>query len=254
LGKDRDTVVAWLERRNLSGAPRLAELIEVEQDWDRAVESVLDTALEAIAVDRLEVLDAGLEELSEGRLTFIGPAVPEPAPPPQREALQPLAAVVRGAEALVPLLAGVYRAEDLTEARTLGHSLLPHERLVTRLGVQLGPGWLSLPDGGAAQNGVIRRERELQDLGQDLQRLQEQLRRHEREAAATQAELLAAEEQILDAQDQLAGAQDQRTQLQAQFSEVNARIEQSQERCRERAENIRDLSERIAGQRQALAR
>ena len=253
LGKDRDAVVAWLQSRELAGAPRLAELIEVEEGWEQAVEAVLDTALEAIEVASLEALDSGLGDLEEGGLTLIGPPLygPISAPTP-REALQPLASLVRGSESLTSLLAGVYRAQDLTQARALSGSLQPHERLVTRDGVQLGPGWLSIPNRGAAQTGVIRRERELQELSQDLEHLRTQLDQHAEDAEATRAALLAAEEQILDAQDQVASAQDERNALQGRLSEVRAHIEQALERRRERALAIEDFSERIAAQRQIL--
>ncbi len=253
LGKDRDAVVAWLQSRELAKAPRLAELIEVEEGWEQAVESVLDTALEAISVDSLESLYTGLEHLEEGGLTFIEPGGADDPASPSRPDLLPLADCVRGSDALSSLLAGVYLAQDLPQARNLCPALRTHERLVTRDGVQIGPGWLSIPDRGAAQTGVIRRARELQVLNRDLTQLQRQLELHTREAEDTHAALLAAEEQIVEAQEQLAAAQDERNGAQAKLSEVSARIEQARVMQQERADNIQQISDRIGAQQHSLA-
>lgn len=253
LGKDRDAVVAWLERAGLADAPRLAELIQVEEGWEQAVEAVLDTALEAISVDRLEGLDSTLGHLEEGGLTFIGPTSNgRTDSAPEREQLKPLTSLVRGSESLNSLLAGVFLAQDLSQARSLCEMLYPHERLVLRDGVQIGPGWLSIPDRGAAQTGVIRRERELQDLSRDLDQLQAQVTQHNQEAEATREAFLQAEEYLSDAQDQLASAWDVRNSTQGKLSEVSLRIEQARERQRERSESIQDISDRIAAQHQAL--
>ncbi len=253
LGKDRDAVVAWLERRELSAAPRLAELLQVDEGWDQAIESVLDSALEAIAVDRLEALDSELEQLEIGSLTFLGPAGETIASQaPSSDQLIPLASVVRGTEALASLLSGVYLARDLVQARTFCPQLRAHERLVTATGVQVGPGWLSIPDRGAAQTGVIRREREIQEIGNDLAQVQRQLDQHSHDVEMTQAALLAAEEGIIDAQEQLANAQDERNRQQALHSEVKARLEQLRERREERDRAIHELSERVVVQQQTL--
>ncbi len=254
LGKDRDAVMAWLDRRGLAGAARLAEVIEVDEGWEQAVEVVLDTALEAIEVDNLETLEAGLDQLEAGGLTFVGPLrAGVSGAPPAREHLQPLSTRVRGSEALASLLAGVYQAADRAQARSLCRLLQPHERLVTRDGVQLGPGWLSIPDRGTAQSGVLRRERELQEVSQDLRQLQGRLEQYSEDAQATRAALLAAEESIVDAQDAVANAQDERNKYQAKLSEVSAHMEQARERRRERVENLQELSDTIDAQKRALA-
>ncbi len=54
LGKQANDVSAWLEQRHLEQASRLAQELEVEPRWQRAVEIVLGFHLQAVCVDDLD--------------------------------------------------------------------------------------------------------------------------------------------------------------------------------------------------------
>src|SRR3569833_1909734 len=70
---------AWLGKRGLNNAVRLAQKITVESGWERAVETVLGYALEAVCVVGLDDIDAALSELAQGEVTLFDTRADEAA-------------------------------------------------------------------------------------------------------------------------------------------------------------------------------
>jgi chromosome segregation protein len=60
----------WLEAQGLSAAPRLLEVLQVPDAWQRAVEVVLAEQLQACLVDQLDGPASRLAELERGELTL----------------------------------------------------------------------------------------------------------------------------------------------------------------------------------------
>ncbi|HSP01118.1 MAG TPA: chromosome segregation protein SMC, partial [Thioalkalivibrio sp.] len=71
LGKGEKSVVQWLEGQGLAEAPRLAEQLQVESGWERAVEAVLGQYLEAVCVDDLDGVAQVLDSLTHGDLLVL---------------------------------------------------------------------------------------------------------------------------------------------------------------------------------------
>ena len=63
MGKDNKNLSTWLESMNLGENLRLAEFLEVETGWDKAVETVLGSYLEAICMASADPVDPWIEQL-----------------------------------------------------------------------------------------------------------------------------------------------------------------------------------------------
>ena len=71
LGKTMPGVNDWLEAHDLISEPRLGQSLTVKSGWERAVETVLGSYLQAVCVDELDKVAGSLEKLSQGGLMLI---------------------------------------------------------------------------------------------------------------------------------------------------------------------------------------
>ncbi len=123
LGKGaRGAVSDWLAERGLGDAARLAQQLNVESGWERAVETVLGYALEAVCVDDLDAAANALSALTQGELSLVDTHAQAPGVE-RRHGLTALLDKARAPWPLDSLLGGVYVAEDLDAALTLRSQL-----------------------------------------------------------------------------------------------------------------------------------
>src|SRR5688572_18608722 len=70
LGKGAAGSSEWLATRKLESSPRLAQQLEVDDGWERAVETALGSYLEAVCVDEIESVAESMDTLDLGQLTL----------------------------------------------------------------------------------------------------------------------------------------------------------------------------------------
>ena len=162
LGKSREQVAAWLKQKRLDTAPRLAEQLQVDGGWERAVETVLGWHLEAVCVSELSPRTEELAGLAGGSMTFVEEGSLTGA------GAGSLLQKVKGPAVLADFLAGVRTAESLAEALQLRAKLADGESVITRDGMWLGRQWLRVIRDNDERAGVLAREQELRDLKQTL--------------------------------------------------------------------------------------
>ncbi len=150
----------WLEGAGLSNRQRVAETLEVDSGWERAVETALGDYLEGVCVDRLDELAGTLEGFSKGRVTLIETTDSTG----DGGVSETLAAKVRGPSAVVGQLASVFTSESLSDALRGRGSLTAGQSIITRNGEWLGPDWLRVNHGADHHAGVIEREHRLKSL------------------------------------------------------------------------------------------
>src|SRR6266702_1305514 len=71
LTQDAGSATEWLAGAGLTKSPRVAQTLEVQPGWVRAVETALRAYLEAVCVDGLDTLAGALESLSKGRVALV---------------------------------------------------------------------------------------------------------------------------------------------------------------------------------------
>jgi chromosome segregation protein len=274
---------AWLARRGLADAPRLAERIRVESGWERAVESLLGDAIRAVPVAGLGTAGGagGSTEAAAGLVPGLVLIDTECTAGVDR-APDALARLVSAPWPIDGLLGSARIAEDATEALGRRAGLKLGERLVTRDGLQVGPNWLRTP-GPQAGDGVLARAEAIEALEAEIERLTERQdglaeeseslvaaraeqgrRRDEsarliselgRQQGALRAELTglrARRDHLLERRAALA---DERRELSEQCEDALDEIEGSRERLHGLLEEVDRLAERresLSGEREGL--
>ena len=234
LGKASGKVTQWLAAQSLDQKPRLAQQLRVERGWERAVETVLGSYLQAVCVDGIDSVAAMLDSFDGGHLALVIGAETAPAAPGES-----LLAKVQGATALHSMMAAVRVAANLNEALDLRRRLQPGESVVTRDGIWMGRDWLRLSRDKDPSSGVIEREESLRETRLEVTRLSEELQVLERQSEQTR--------------ESIHGLEDQREQLQSEVNRLHrqhvdqrAQLEAAQARARDAARRVAEMTTQLA--------
>ncbi len=133
--------------------------MRVDKGWERAVETVLGSYLEAVCVDGLDSVTDLLASFDGGHLAVVSTGDGSGG----AHAAASLQAKVQGATVLGSVLSAVLTAETLGEALKLRRQLKAGESVVTRDGIWLGNDWLRVSRDADPHAGVIEREEILRD-------------------------------------------------------------------------------------------
>jgi chromosome segregation protein len=245
LGKVSGKVTEWLKSKSLDRQPRVAQQLRVDRGWERAVETVLGSYLEAVCVDGLDSVTDLLASFDGGHLAVV--SMGEAAAVPRDSAL--LQAKVQGATVLGSVLSSVYTAETLNEALRLRSRLGSGESVVTRDGIWLGSDWLRLSRDADPHTGVIEREEtlreihtqvsgladEVKDLERRLELTRERVRDHEDRRDRFQADVNRLHREHVDRRAELDSARARNvdaarrmTQLETGLADVRTEIERAE--------------------------
>ncbi|MEN7342507.1 MAG: chromosome segregation protein SMC [Pseudomonadota bacterium] len=160
LGEGTDQIQDWLESHAMQEAPRLAQSLRVEDGWDRAVETVLGSYLQAVCVDDVQSAVRDIAGLTDGAITLIETGGTGAEARESRLASK----VSRAPAAVSHLLSSVAIAGSLSDAMAMRDRLAPDESVITRDGVWLSPFWVRVSRGEDTKSGVLEREQEIRDL------------------------------------------------------------------------------------------
>ncbi len=163
FGKDREKINHWLESTGLANNPRLAQQMEVEADWVRIVETVMEDNLQDIIVNNHEQYTEKLTTLSEGNLGIISAKTVDKISEEQTVFTR-LSDKINTSFSLSGLLEGIYIAENLEAAKKIRKQLKGNESVITHDGIWLGCGWSRICRGMNEQNRALTREQEIQEL------------------------------------------------------------------------------------------
>jgi len=170
LGDGDDGIKTWLEGSGLEQNHRVAQKLNVESGWERAIETVLGDYLQAVCVSDITPVTDSIAQLKAGNITILreqskdGVAV---------ATINTLAEKVSGAPAAVTeLLSAVVIAESLGQALGIRESLANGASVVTQDGVWLGKNWLRVSRDKEGKAGVLAREHEMRRLKSDIREMQ----------------------------------------------------------------------------------
>ena len=245
LGQEQGAAMAWLKARGLDSASRVGERLQVLDGWEGAVESALGQLIEGVLVETREGLDgpllAALADLGDGRLALVAAQEAEAAFAPTS-----LAARVQGPLAVRRLLARLHVAEDLDHARALLPALGEGDSIITRDGARLGDGWVRVSRQGAAKQGALLREREIQALRGSIETLQERESELEDRLAGLREQLLAAEQRREEAQRALYLAHRSVSELAGQLQGQQGKVEAARNRLQRIEAETAQLAETLS--------
>ena len=225
LGQEQGAAIDWLKRHGLADAGRVGEKLHVDAGWEAAVEGALGQMIEGVLVEMPEALVDALGELGEGRLTLVSPEAGD-----EKFAATSLAAKVQGPLAIRRLLGNLHAAETLADARALLPSLGEGASVITRAGERLGAGWVRVVRSGAAKQGALLREREIQSLRAGIEQLQVAETQLDQQIAGLRDRVLAADQSREDAQRSLYMAHRSVSELAGQLQSQQGRLESARGR------------------------
>ncbi len=239
----------WLKGAGLAARPRLATLLEVEDGWERAVETVLGDYLEAVCVEELDAVAGSLAELATGRVTLVEDSS-STAGAPQAS----LAARVRGPAVTVTALSSVRTADSLAQALRARGALAAGESLITREGEWVGRDWLRVSRGTDQRAGVLEREQRLKGLRTGAGTAAAAVGQAEAALNAARAVLAQVEGEREATQAALAGAHRAHADLEAALQAARRRAAESDQRGERLQQDAGELARERAAAQQALQR
>lgn len=170
LGKTNESLQKYLESQQLNQYPRLAEIIEVEPGYERAVETVLEDLLAALCIpdfSKTERVARVIETFDQGYLSFIdsNPAILKVTV--EDNHMPGCIALVDQLKTTLPihhLFKGIYVVEDWATAKRQLPTLKPGQSLMTPEGLWIGSHWLKIHCGQEGPIGSLEREQSIKEL------------------------------------------------------------------------------------------
>ncbi|KAF3977399.1 MAG: chromosome segregation protein SMC [Methylococcales symbiont of Iophon sp. n. MRB-2018] len=245
MGKDKKDLLQWLDSMGLSKNQRLAELLQVEDGWEKAVETVLNSYLDAICVDNTAELIQGLQLLKEQSITLFQAGEQQATQASSHKNL--LLNKINAPYQLSGLLTGIYCADNIKIAKTQSLELKAYESIVTPEGDCLGRDWIKISRSTDSKTGVLQRVKELRDLKQRKIELQDEIEGLEAHVIETEQSLKEAENsrENLQQRDKTLGSE--YSAKSAQFSAYSAKREQQQQRLNQMGHEVEEIMTEIVG-------
>ena len=210
----------WLQARQLSDSSRLLDMMQVDNGWQVAVETVLGACLQAVCVDDIGALGGFLDSFEKGSLLLVE-SHDSPSP-----AAEFLAAKVQSGGRADGLLAGIRTAGDLAEALRQRVALADHESVITPDGIWMGRNWVRVARSCDSDGGVIQRREELETLAATIEQHQQREVQLADELQGCENALKMLEDQRQECQRALQASTRQHADISSRVSAHQAKAEQ----------------------------
>lgn len=237
----------WLAQHGLSSQPRLLEHIEVDPQWQNAVETVLGGDLNAVCVDSFASWAEELPALKQGALLLLQPGSA------QDDSATLAAKVSRGQNWVAAKLGSIFTADNLGEALGRREQLNEQQSLITPEGIWMGRNWIRISKAVSEEGSVIARQMQLDELTDTLAMQHEQADHLEADREQSAQRLLALEEQRQDNQKELQRVTREHAELNSQVSARMARIEQINSRRNQLSTDIAEVVQLFAQEQAGIA-
>jgi chromosome segregation protein len=254
LSDNAGKAAEWLAGTGLTHRPRVAQTLEVETGWERAVETALGDYLEAVCVDDLDGLAQALEGFAKGRLALVHTDGAHSDGGQEVADGVLLASKIKGPAAVTGQLSNVLTAETLGEALQRRVSLAPGQSVITRGGEWVGRHWLRVSRGADQHAGVIEREHRLKTLRSTVTAVEERVHEVEAALASVREALARAESDRDSAQSGIQAAHRKHADLMSQLEATRARAQESTLRRERLEEEAADVAQEKGVTQEALAR
>ncbi|MDH4274789.1 MAG: chromosome segregation protein SMC [Gammaproteobacteria bacterium] len=251
LGRRQHNINEWLRARGLRDAKRLAETLQVDAGWERAIEAVMGSDLEAVCADNVQDALANIHELQQGVVNLIDGQRSTPFAITTGARI-PLLSKIRSPWSLEGLLAGVYICDSIDDAVQQRSQLAAHESLVTPEGIWLGKDWARINRGTDDKSGVLHREKEIKELEADLIVAQERASLIEAQLEEGKQRLHELEEQRETLQTAVNAADRRASEMRAQITARHSRLDQMQARNGAIHKEIEDIQAHIRAAEQDI--
>ena len=196
-----DALKKWLHKQELMELPRLWQHIHIEENWENALESILQERLNSLGFQNLETIVDWKNDLPPGKLSIFEFQKENDATngdsSVKRAGWTALATYVtcnhRGiTDVLSVWLKKIYVIEHIRDGLQQRHQLTPDELFVTREGHVVTRNSVHFHSPESHLHGVLSRQRELSFIQTKIQTLKTQLKAQQ----STLAEIVAKHEKL----------------------------------------------------------
>ncbi|MEO1034636.1 MAG: chromosome segregation protein SMC [Pseudomonadota bacterium] len=228
FGADAEGVQRWLDETGLATNRRLVEILNIDEGWENAVETVLHHELQSIVVDDLDEAANRAASLVAGDARLI-----RRQSAPGDAGANTLAARVHGAPAAIAILLSEIRTvPTLAQALERRGDLGDHQSFVTPNGEWVGREFFHVHRLSADENSVVRREGDIRALAEQVSASETAVREVEQRLDAQQRALTELEGGRDEAQTALTIAQQERSDAVAGKEQAELRLRQAEEQQR----------------------
>ena len=162
LGEGDGDIQSWLEGCGLDGNSKVAQSLDVVDGWEKAVETVLGSYLQAVCVSDIASVTKSIGKLGSGNVMLLQHRADGVAAPGLSDTL---AGLVSGApRAVQSVLEKVQIVDSLHEALAMREKLDDEGSVITADGVWLGKRWLRVAREKEGKAGVLSREHDMRRL------------------------------------------------------------------------------------------
>jgi chromosome segregation protein len=249
LGLAQGKVTEWLTSNSLSERPRLGQQLVVDQGWERAVETVLGSYLEAVSVDALDDIAQRIDSLQVGSVAFFSAS----GSSAHSSDSNSLLSRVQGPSAISALLTGIVAVDSLPEALERRHTLADGQSVITRDGVWIGRDWLRVSRDKDVHAGVIEREKEMRELRDRVNAAEEQRDAIQSQLSESREGVSSLEQRREELQGEVNRLHRSHSEFSSQVSALRAKAEQTAERMRRITGEIEEVNTDYQGRAEAVA-
>jgi len=242
LGSGSKQVSKWLISRDLAAKPRLAQNLVVDAGWERAVETVLGSYLQAICVDSIGVLIDSLSEVNDQGVTLLDQHGSQDFRIENQD--QKLSQYVQG-QGVARLLSNVFVANSIADAIAIREKLQPHESVITSEGMWMGPDWLRINGTDDPQVGVLHRGEEIKSLDVVIDKRLSEQREIQDSLQKIRTALEKFEIDRVIAQEEVAKQQELHSQIKSHLDTTRLTLEQSMLRAITLDQRLAEISSEI---------
>ena len=249
MGEGDDGIKDWLEGAGLESNKRVAQTLDVEDGWDKAVETVLGDYLQAVCVADITPVTESIARLRSGAVTILREQSRDAV---VRNMDNSLALKVTGAPASVQsMLSRVKSADTMGQALGLRENLADDESVITPDGVWLGKNWLRVTRDKEGRAGVLAREHDMRRLKGEMRELQARLESAMRLLKDGRVRTNQLEERRESLQQDAAAVLNEYSEIKAALESARYRMDQANARKAALSEEATELdSEKISAEEQ----
>jgi len=238
----------WIEQNQLSDAPILIDQIEVEADWESAVETALQGYLEAVCTSDIAAVANNIQVDQPAQVMCYDSSNTSAG----SINAETLASKVKSSLALSSQLDHVFIATSLSEALAMRNRLAAHQSVITADGIWMSASWLRFSKADDQEQGVLNRKANITEL-------QSKLSTQEFKIETLHSQLLATKQQLQQneqAREQAQQAHNQAFQLhtesKAGLQRQKTAIDHWQQRNSSLSNLIDEANELLAGYQRQL--
>jgi chromosome segregation protein len=249
LGEGDEGIHDWLENTGLENNRKVAQTLDVEDGWERAIETVLGDYLQAICVHDITPVTESIARLRSGQVTILEEHGGDLS---DLDTTTTLAAKVSGApDSVTRILSRVQVADSLPAALSIRDMLDAEDSVITEDGVWLGRHWLRVSRDKDDKAGVLAREHEMRRLKSDIREAQARFESARKLQQDGRTRLHQLEERREALQKDATSVLAEYSELKAELDAAQYRVDQAKARREALAEETSEVeSYRVAAEEQ----